>query len=179
MLFFPPIDYENNGLNGICVADVDADGNMLRIVNDVRVTGFTVQDFPGVGIVFAGTNRFRADHNVAANNASYGITAFVSTHGQFEYNTSYGSRDAGFYVGNSPKADFTIQYNTAFDDLWGILVRDSARGSVTDNLLHDNCSGLVFLNTGTITGVHDWLASHNIAARNNNFCPAGDGCPLR
>ena len=173
-LFFQPIDYENNGLNGICVADVDADGNMLRVVNDVRVTGFTIQDFPGVGIVFAGTNRFRADHNVAANNASYGITAFGSTHGQFEYNTTYGSHDAGFYVGDSPEADFRIQYNTAFDDLWGILVRDSARGRVTDNLLQGSCAGLVFLNTGTISGVHDWLASHNIAAGNNNFCPAGD-----
>jgi hypothetical protein len=119
-LFFQPIDYENNG---ICVADVDSDGNMLRVVNDVRVTGFTIQDFPGVGIVFAGTNRPRADHNVAANNASYGITAFGSTHGQFQYNTTYGSHDAGFYVGDSPEADFRIQYNTAFDDLWGILVR--------------------------------------------------------
>jgi len=173
-LFFQPIDYENNGLNGICVADVDADGNMLRVVNDVRVTGFTIRDFPGVGIVFAGTNRFRADHNVAANNASYGITAFGSTHGQFEYNTTYGSHDAGFYVGDSPEADFRIQYNTAFDDLWGILVRDSARGRVTDNLLQGSCAGLVFLNTGTISGVHDWLASHNIAAGNNGFCPAGD-----
>ena len=111
---------------------------------------------------------------MAANNASYGITAFESTHGQFEYNTTYGSHDAGFYVGNSPEADFRIQYNTAFDDLWGILVRDSARGRVTDNLLQGSCAGLVFLNTGTISGVHHWLASHNIAAGNNNFCPAGD-----
>ena len=67
-LFFPPIDYENNGLNGICVANVDADGHGLGVVNDVRVTGFTIQGFPGVGIVFADTNRSRADHNVAANN---------------------------------------------------------------------------------------------------------------
>jgi hypothetical protein len=173
-LFFHPVDYENNGLNGICVADVDPEGNILRVVNDVRVTGFTIQDFPGVGIVFAGTNRPRADHNVAANNASYGITAFGSTHGQFEYNTTYGSHDAGFYVGDSPEADFRIQYNTAFDDLWGILVRDSARGRVTDNLLQGSCAGLVFLNTGTIAGVHHWRASHNIAASNNNFCPADD-----
>jgi hypothetical protein len=173
-LFFPPVDYENNGLNGICVADVDPQGNILRVVNDVRVTGFTIQDFPGVGIVFAGTNRPRADHNLAANNASYGITAFGSTHGQFEYNTTYGSHDAGFYVGDSPEADFRIQYNTAFDDLWGILVRDSARGRVTDNLLQGSCAGLVFLNTGTISGVHHWRASHNIAAGNNNFCPADD-----
>jgi hypothetical protein len=173
-LFFPPVDFENNGINGICVADVDSQGNILRVVNDVRVTGFTIQDFPGVGIVFAGTNRLRADHNVAANNASYGITAFDSTHGQFDYNTTYGSHDAGFYVGNSPNSDFKVRYNTAFADLWGILVRDSARGRVTDNLLQGSCAGLVFLNTGTISGVHHWLASHNIAAGNNDFCPAGD-----
>ena len=173
-LFFPPIDYENNGLNGICVANVDADGHGLGVVNDVRVTGFTIQGFPGVGIVFADTNRPRADHNVAANNQGYGITAFNSTHGRFEYNTSYGSHDAGFYVGDSPEADFTVRYNTAFADLWGILVRDSARGRVTDNLLQGSCAGLVFLNTGTISGVHHWQASHNITAGNNNFCPAGD-----
>jgi parallel beta-helix repeat protein len=170
VLFFPPVDYENNGLNGICVANVDRWGNILGVVNDVRVTGFTVQGFPGVGIVFAGTNRPRADHNVAANNRSYGITAFVSMHGVFEDNTSYGSGDAGFYVGNSPKADFTVQNNTAFANLWGILVRDSATGSVTGNILHDNCSGLVFLNTGTSTGVHNWQASHNTAAQNDDYC---------
>jgi hypothetical protein len=167
-----PIGYESFGHNGICVGDLNAKGDILRVVNDVRVTGFTIQDFSGVGIVFAGTNRVRADHNVAANNQSYGITAFVSTHGVFEYNTTYGSGDAGLYVGNSPNADFTIRYNTAFGDLWGILVRDASMGSVTDNLLHDSCSGLVFLNSGTTTGVHNWRASHNVVAHNDKLCPA-------
>ena len=168
----PPIGYTSFGLNGICVGALEADGDILRVVNDVRVTGFTVRNFPGVGIIFASTNRIRADHNVAANNQSYGITAFNSTHGQFEYNTSYGSGDAGFYVGDSPNADFKVRYNTAFADLWGILVRDSSTGSVTDNLLDDSCSGLVFLNSGTSTGVHNWRASHNIVAHNDKFCSA-------
>jgi hypothetical protein len=178
VLNIPPIG-DHGGLHGICVADVDPKGNLLGVVNDVRVTGFTVQHFPGVGIIFAGTNRARADHNVAANNKGYGITAFVSTHGLFEYNTSYGSGDAGFYVGNSPNADFRIRYNTASADLWGILVRDASTGSVTDNLLHDSCSGLVFLNTGTTTGVHNWRASHNIVAHNDTPCPANEtGLPF-
>ena len=172
VLQIPPIGGENFGLNGICVADLDPQGKVLRTVSDIRVTGFTVRDFSGVGILFGGTNEVRADHNVAANNKSYGITAFLSTHGLFEYNTSYGSGDAGFYVGNSPNADFKIRYNTAFADLWGILLRDASTGSVTDNLLHDSCSGLVFLNTGTTTGVHNWRASHNIVAHNDKFCSA-------
>jgi len=174
VLQIPPIGGENFGLNGICVADLDPQGKVLRTVNDIRVTGFTVRDFPGVGILFGGTNEVRADHNVAANNKSYGITAFISTHGLFEYNTSYGSGDAGIYVGNSPNADFRIRYNTAFADTWGILLRDASTGSVTDNLLYDSCSGLVFLNTGTSTGVHNWRASHNIVTHNDKFCSAGE-----
>jgi hypothetical protein len=169
-----PIGYQNFDVNGICVADVNADGDILRVVKDVRVTGFTVRNFRGVGIIFAGTNRPRADHNVAANNSGYGITAFNSTHGLFEYNVSYGSGDAGFYVGNSPNADFTVRYNTAFANLWGILVRDASIGSVRDNMLRDSCSGLVFLNSGTTTGVHNWRASHNIVVHNDEFCPVGD-----
>ncbi len=171
VIFVPPIGYENLGPNGICVANLDEEGDIIGVVNDVRVTGFTVQGFPGVGIVFAGANRFRADHNVAADNASYGITAFASMHGRFDDNTSYGSADAGFYIGNSPTADLAIQNNTAYNNLWGILVRDAAMGSITGNRLHDNCSGLVFLNTGTRTGVHHWQASHNIARHNNHYCP--------
>jgi parallel beta-helix repeat protein len=173
LLFFPPADLENNGVNGICIAHVDQQGNILSTVHDVRVTGFTVQGFPGVGIVFAGTSGIRADHNVAANNQSYGITAFASTHGRFEDNTVFGTSDAGLYMGNSPDADFTIKDNTAYADLWGILVRDSSTGRVTGNTLHDSCSGLVFLNTGTGTGVKDWVATDNSATHNNNFCPAG------
>ena len=80
VLEIPPIGYEPLGVNGICIADLDAEGEVQRTVNGVRVTGFTVRDFSGVGIMFGGTNRSRADHNVAASNQGYGITAFLSTH---------------------------------------------------------------------------------------------------
>ena len=43
---------------------------------------------------------------------------------------------------------------------------------MTDNLLHDSCSGLVFLNTGTTTGVHNWQVSNNIVTHNDKFCSA-------
>ena len=51
-------------------------------------------------------------------------------------------------------------------------MRDASSGSVTDNLLHDSCSGLVFLNTGTTTGVHNWQVSNNIVTHNDKFCSA-------
>ncbi|MDQ6675158.1 MAG: right-handed parallel beta-helix repeat-containing protein [Chloroflexota bacterium] len=172
VLQITPVDIEATGANGICVAKLKPDGSIRETVHDVRVTGFTVQDFPGVGIVFAGASGIRADHNVAANNSIYGITAFASTHGLFEHNTVFGTADAGLYMGDSPHADFTIRDNTAHDDLWGILVRDASGGQITDNTLHDSCSGLVFLNSGTgTTGVQDWVATDNTVTHNNNFCP--------
>jgi hypothetical protein len=60
------VDVENTGANGICIAKLNPDGSIRDAVHDVRVTGFTVRDFPGVGIVFAGADHLRADHNVAA-----------------------------------------------------------------------------------------------------------------
>ncbi len=60
VLEIPPIGGENFGLNGICIADLDPEGKVLRTVNDVRVTGFTVRDFSGVGIVFGGTKSRQA-----------------------------------------------------------------------------------------------------------------------
>ena len=171
-LFVPPVDLEAVGLNGICVANVDAGGNRVATVSDVRVTGFTVRGFPGVGIVFAYTDRPRADHNAAAHNGEYGITAFASTNGRFEDNTTHGSGDAGIYLGSSPDANFAIARNTASAALWGILVRDSSTGTVTGNTVRGNCSGLVFLNTGTGTGVRDWVATGNAATANDELCPA-------
>jgi parallel beta-helix repeat protein len=165
-------DVEQNGLNGICVANVDANGNMLTTVHNVRVTGFTVDGFPGVGIVFAFVSGIRADHDVASNNSAYGITAFSAANGLFDDNLSFGSGDAGFYVGDSPDANFTVRDNIAHDDLWGVLARDSSMGLITNNVLHDNCSGLVFLYTGAGGPDQQWVATHNSASHNDNYCAA-------
>jgi parallel beta-helix repeat protein len=166
-----------DGVSGICVANIDPQGNIRATVHDVSVTGFTVQGFPGFGMVFFGTSDIRAEHNVAANNRDYGITAFVARHGQFVDNTAYGSGDAGFYIGDSPHADFTIAGNTAHDDLWGVLARDSSEGHITDNTVYHNCSGLVFLNTGALVGDLHWVATDNTSTHNNNFCPASPTGP--
>src|SRR5579863_3419772 len=42
VLEIPPIGYEPLGVNGICIADLNAEGEVQRTVNGVRVTGFTV-----------------------------------------------------------------------------------------------------------------------------------------
>jgi parallel beta-helix repeat protein len=176
VLQITPVDVEAPGVNGICVAKLNPDGTARDTVHDVRVTGFTVRDFPGVGIVFVRGNGVRADHNVAQNSQGlsvYGITAFDSKHGLFDHNAVSDTADAGLYMGDSVDADFTIRDNMAHNDLWGILVRDSSGGRVEGNTLHDSCSGLVFLNSGTnTTGVQSWVATDNTITHNNNFCSA-------
>jgi parallel beta-helix repeat protein len=177
-LVITPVDTEPTGLNGICVGKLDAKGNILGTVSNVRVTGFAVRGFKGVGIVFVGANRPRADHDAAAHNGEYGITAFASTHGLFEHDTSNGSGDAGIYMGDSPNGRFTIRDNTVSNALWGILVRDSSRATLTGNTLHDNCAGLVFFNTGApvgprgaFRGVGNVLGTGNTVTHNDNYCP--------
>jgi hypothetical protein len=171
VLVITPVDTEANGLNGICVAKVNAENGMDGTVSDVRVTGFSVQGFPGAGIVFAWANRPRADHDAAANSGYYGITAFASTEVRFEDNSSNGSGDAGIYMGDSPNANFLIRDNVVANALWGVLVRDSFKGIVTGNTLNGNCSGLVFLNTGALDGMGDVVATGNTANANDNNCP--------
>jgi nitrous oxidase accessory protein NosD len=83
------------------------------------------------------------------------------------------------YLGDSPQADFTIKDNTVTAALFGILVRDSFKARVTDNTLHDNCVGLVFLNTGTLSGVGHVVATGNTAIHNDNLCPGDEtGLPF-
>jgi parallel beta-helix repeat protein len=177
-------DIESNGLNGICVAKLNDNGSHRDTVHDVRVTGFTIRNFPGVGIVFAFADHLRADHDVVANDTMhrgvYGITAFASRHGVYEHNVVHTTSDAGFYMGDSPHADFTISDNAAYDDLWGILVRDSSVGVVTGNTLHDSCSGLVFLNSGTNSvGPQHWFAAGNTITHNDRSCLKADsGLPF-
>jgi parallel beta-helix repeat protein len=175
VLQITPVDVEAPGVNGICVAKLNPDGTARDTVHDVRVTGFTVRNFPGVGIVFVRGNGLRADHNVAENSQGlsvYGITAFDSKHGLFDHNAGSDTADAGLYMGDSVDADFTIRDNTAHNDLWGILVRDSSGGRIEANTLHDSCSGLVFLNSGTnTTGAQNWVATDNTISHNNHSCP--------
>src|SRR5262245_19539132 len=127
-------------VNGICiVGDVNFDtGEVIREIQNVTVSGFTVRGFDEGITVFAGHNT-TFHGNVAEDNEEYGITAFVSTGTKFLFNRTSDADEAGIYIGDSPNANTTVIGNESFDNLFGILVRSSDHGTIVGNYVHDNC----------------------------------------
>src|SRR5207244_3512235 len=48
---------------------------------------------------------------------------------------------------------------------------------VADNTIHDNCSGIVLLNTKAPTAPHGWELDHNQSYHNDAKCPPEEGGP--
>lgn len=83
------IDGEHQRPIGINVAGVDG----------VAVENLTVRNATGNGIYWNGVTGYRGSYLTSSNNAIYGIYAFDSTDGLFEYGYASGSKDAGIYIG--------------------------------------------------------------------------------
>ena len=160
--------------NGICAAggldfsDPNAPPKVPDRLTDVKITGFTVQGFPGSGIIFLGARNPTIAQNTTTGNGAYGIASFFSTGGQIVGNTASGSAEAGVYVGDSPNAKILIAGNTTNDNqLFGIFLRDAMHGTVVGNESSGNCVGLIVL--GTASG--DFQITGNDLHENNGFCP--------
>jgi len=70
--------------DGFCIhGTVDPNtGNATAPIGPVRVSGFTVKSFNGIGVLFYGTTSPQVDHNTLVGNSDYGTAAFVSTDDQ-------------------------------------------------------------------------------------------------
>src|SRR5581483_64446 len=166
--------------NGMCIhGAVDSKGNVTSPVGAVRVSGFTVKNFNGVGVLFFGASSPHVDHNTFLNNSDYGTTAFVSTNDFFDSNISNKNGEAGIYVGDSPHADATVTNNEANNNAnFGIFVRDaSGPGMIANNLVRGNCGGILFLYDGTGPVPSTWQASGNQVSANDAVCSPEGGPP--
>src|SRR5207248_4272863 len=123
------------------------------------------------GIAAFGAHDTTFQGNIASDNEEYGITAFVSTGTKFMFNRTSGAAEAGIYVGDSPNATATVFGNESFDNLFGILIRNSEHGSIVANNVHDNCLGVPFF--ADIPGpVGQFTLAANRIANNTKVCPA-------
>jgi parallel beta-helix repeat protein len=143
-------------------------------ISNVTVSGFTVEGFEGIGILFIGAANPVVRHNVADDNEEYGIARFISTGGEIIRNEASGADEAGIYVGDSPDANVLVAGNETFDNgLFGFFLRDAANGRLVGNQSHDNCVGAIVLNTGAnIAG--EWSFRGNSIHENNEFCPGDE-----
>jgi parallel beta-helix repeat protein len=147
-----------------------------RYVNNVSVSGLTVQNFEFTGIIAWGARGAKFTNNRAVDNAEYGITAFVSTGTQIISNVTSGSADAGIYVGDSQRANATVAGNETFDNLLGVLVRNALGGRIVGNDIHSNCVGVLILG-GAPGSAGRFDVSTNTVSDNTRACPATEEIP--
>jgi parallel beta-helix repeat protein len=171
-----PNECGDSDASGICiVGSLDPNtGAVLDYVTNITVVGFRVSNFPSTGIMALAAKNPLFALNRAVDNGGYGIARFVSTGGEISGNKTSGSAEAGIYVGDSPNANVTVVNNESFGNgEFGFFFRDSAHGKAIGNQAHDNCVGMIVLDTGS-GAAHNWDISGNILRRNNAFCPPGD-----
>jgi parallel beta helix pectate lyase-like protein len=163
--------------NGICVADVDEQFNVIHRVEDVEISNLSVTGFNGIGIFFVGADDGVVKRVIASDNGEYGIFANNSSGTVIARNVTGNDGEAGIYVGDSANADATVWKNVTYGSAFGVFIRDVANGEVLKNKSFGNCVGILFLNTPGPTDVRDWVAKDNDATANNKACPGGGDEP--
>src|SRR6266571_7363246 len=114
-------------VSGICVlGKFDAQFNPLAPARGNRISGFRVEHFSGEGIFLFNVADTHITHDIAAWNGDYGIVGFVQHGGRYLWNVSHDNGAPGFYLGDSPHADYVIAHNVSFNNAFGIFVRHSA-----------------------------------------------------
>jgi len=116
--------------------------------------------------------------NKFAGNGEYGVAAFDSKGTEFIDNYARRSGEAGFYVGDSKRADALLRGNTArANGQFGFFLRDSSDGVVRDNKALLNCMGIGLVDTGAPNPVSKWLVESNEGSVNRRLCEGEGGGP--
>jgi parallel beta-helix repeat protein len=163
-------------ISGFCVhGTFDAGGNLVTPVGAVRISGFSIKNFPVMGVIYLGANNPQADNNIFLNNGEYGVAAFESKNVRITGNIANKNGLSGVYVGDSPQSNAVIQGNQANNQSIGIFIRDADGAStanpakISGNLVRGNCIGVLLLNTGGVPA--HWEVNGNQSSANNAFCP--------
>jgi parallel beta-helix repeat protein len=162
--------------DGICVlGEISPQGQVLERVEDLSISGFTINGFSGSGIFAFGTEDLRAVHNRVADNGGYGIFALDAIRPVLAHNKTTGNVDAGLYVGSNQATDARVFGNSSSDNGLGIFIRDASQGVASANNVFGNCVGILLLANapGPVT---DWKVRRNLV-RANNRADCGEGTP--
>ena len=151
-------------------------GDVSDYAQDVTITGFTVRNFEGFGIVALGARDATFARNRTFNNAEYGITSFTSTGTRVLFNVTGRSGEAGIYIGDSPRANARVVGNETYGNLFGIFVRNALGGSIGANSVHNNCMGMMFL-ADAPGPAGEFAVRANSVRKNTRLCPAGEEAP--
>jgi hypothetical protein len=133
---------------------------------------------PGNGVFGYGTVGLSVTRVVAVNDGGYGISRFVSSRTLFADDTAIGNDEAGFYVGDSPRADTVVRDDRAFGNQFGIFIRHARHVLVTGNVVSGNCQGILVLDDGQRGGAGNATIAFNRVFDNNKFCKKHEETPV-
>jgi parallel beta-helix repeat protein len=173
----PPADLPGRcfgGLGGICILGNFQDGTRVA---GVTITGIRAEGFAEAGFIAVLTRNTTFDANAGVDGDGYGLAAFDTAGITMRNNLASGNGFAGLYVGDSRRANATIEGNEAFDNVFGVFLRDAAHGDVVGNAIHDNCIGILNLETSSPVRAGRFSMLDNTIRHNNAFCPGGGGPP--
>ncbi len=146
--------------------------NVIEVyVDGVVLENLTVMNGVANGVYWSGVRGFRASYVTAIDNGDYGIYAFDSSDGLFEYSYASGSPDSGFYVGQCDPCQAVIDHVVAE---WNGLGYSGTNASGELYLLNSvwrfNAAGIVpnTLDSELLPPFHDVTIAGNLVHDNNN-----------
>lgn len=166
----PPADLPGRcfrGIAGICILGNLQDGTP---VEGVTITGVRAEGFIAAGIISILTRNTTFEGNAGIGSQEYGLAAFESTGVTMRDNTASGNGLAGFYIGDTRRARATVEGNESFDNTFGLFLRDVSLGDVIGNQFHDNCIGILNLETPGPVRAGRFTIADNTIEHNNAFC---------
>lgn len=162
------------GVAGICILGNFQDGTR---VEGVSITGIRAEGFIAAGVISILTRNTTFEGNAGVGSQEYGLAAFESIGVTMRDNTASGNGLAGFYIGDTRRARATVEGNESFDNTLGVFLRDASLGDVTGNQFHDNCVGILILETRSPVRAGRFTIADNTIEHNNQFCRGGGGEP--
>jgi nitrous oxidase accessory protein NosD len=160
------------GIGGICILGNFRDGTR---VEGVTITGIRAEGFIAAGFISVLTRGTTFEGNAGVGSQEYGLAAFESVGITMRDNVASGNGFAGLYIGDSRRARATVEGNESFDNTSGLFLRDAAHGDITGNQFHDNCIGILILDTPSPVRPGRFAIGENTIEHNNAFCRGGGG----
>jgi len=168
-------------VDGLCVVggvDFQTGAPTGAPVRGTTIRGLRIAGFKGDGLFMFHVANTHIERVRSVGNSGYGIAGFVQHGGAYLWNVARNNGEPGFYLGDSPHADYVIAHNRSSGNQYGIFIRHSAYGRVHDNKVWGNCVGAFLLDDGQPGGIHDMDLWDNRSWANDKACPADpEGAP--
>lgn len=143
---------------------------LVNGADGVTIDGFYGRNFRGNGFFVTHVNGYTMRHLVAQNDGTYGIFAFDSIGGSISDSTAYWHRDAGYYIGQTPRQTKPrrtfVKRIRSYENALGWSGTNQRYVTITDSSFYNNGTGIT--NTAEI-GERFAPPEQNVIAHNRIF----------